>query len=169
MHIGVSSKGDRRAEANKIDAFERAPEPLPSVSCLDREGRVDGRLWQSSSLGDLNAMESTDYARLRTYLEELIYKWQQANVQSSGSNPDTALNRLMRARGDRAANPRTARANEEGEAALAGSASQRASASGGRVRFARGVEPITRRMCSSRICSAGHTSRLPWGSQMASA
>ena len=25
-------------------------------------------------------MESTDYARLRTYVEELIYKWQEAKV-----------------------------------------------------------------------------------------
>ena len=40
-------------------------------------------------------MESTDYARLRTYVEELIYKWQEANVLPSGFNPDTAVNRLI--------------------------------------------------------------------------
>jgi hypothetical protein len=39
--------------------------------------------------------EQRDYARLRTYVEGLIYKWQEANVQASGSNPDTAVNRLI--------------------------------------------------------------------------
>ena len=46
-------------------------------------------------LGDLNAMESADYARLRTYVEELIYKWQEAKVRPSESNPDTEVNRLI--------------------------------------------------------------------------
>ena len=46
-------------------------------------------------LGDINAMESTDYARLRTYVEELIEKWQEADVDRSGSNPDTPVNRLI--------------------------------------------------------------------------
>ena len=32
-------------------------------------------------LGDLNAMESADYARLRTYVEEVMYKWQEAKVR----------------------------------------------------------------------------------------
>ena len=47
------------------------------------------------NLGDLSSMESTEYARLRSYVEELIYKWQQANVHPSASNPDTAVNRLI--------------------------------------------------------------------------
>ena len=46
-------------------------------------------------LGDINALESATYARLRTYVEELIEKWQQADVDHSGSNPDTAVNRLI--------------------------------------------------------------------------
>jgi hypothetical protein len=40
-------------------------------------------------------MDSTDYARLRTYIEELIYKWQEAKVRPSESNPDTEVNRLI--------------------------------------------------------------------------
>ena len=47
------------------------------------------------NLGDLNSMESTEYARLRIYVEELIYKWQEAKVRPSESNPDTAVNRLI--------------------------------------------------------------------------
>ena len=38
-------------------------------------------------LGDLDAMETTDYERLRTHVEELIYEWQEANVRPSLSNP----------------------------------------------------------------------------------
>ena len=47
------------------------------------------------NLGDINAMEGTASARLRAYVEELIKKWQQADVDHSGSNPDTAVNRLI--------------------------------------------------------------------------
>jgi hypothetical protein len=52
-------------------------------------------------------MQSIDYARLQTYVEEMIYKWQEAKVRPSGSNPDTAVNRLIAERGDRGANPQT--------------------------------------------------------------
>jgi hypothetical protein len=47
------------------------------------------------NLGDLSSMESIQYARLRMHVEELIYKWQEANVRHSASNPDTAINRLI--------------------------------------------------------------------------
>jgi hypothetical protein len=40
-------------------------------------------------------LETADYARLRAYVEELIYNWQEANVRLSLSNPETALNRLI--------------------------------------------------------------------------
>jgi hypothetical protein len=40
-------------------------------------------------------MQSTEYARLQIYVEELIYKWQVANVHPSASNLDTAINRLI--------------------------------------------------------------------------
>jgi hypothetical protein len=53
------------------------------------------RLAKRKHLGDLDAMETTDYERLRTHVEELIYEWQEANVRPSLSNPDTALNRLI--------------------------------------------------------------------------
>jgi len=47
------------------------------------------------NLGDIDAMEGTAYARLRSYVEGLIEKWKQADVDPSGSNPDTAVNRLI--------------------------------------------------------------------------
>ena len=56
---------------------------------------IEALVAEELNLGDINAMEGTTYARLRTYVEELIEKWQQANVDHSGSNPDTAVNRLI--------------------------------------------------------------------------
>jgi hypothetical protein len=47
------------------------------------------------NLGELASMESNQYARLRIYVEELIYKWQETNVRPSAANPDTAINRLI--------------------------------------------------------------------------
>ena len=46
------------------------------------------------NLGDLSSMESTQYACCEC-IEELIYKWQEAEVRPSTSNPDTAINRLI--------------------------------------------------------------------------
>ena len=56
---------------------------------------IEAFVAEELKLGDINAMEGTTYARLRTYVEELLEKWQQANVDHSGSNPDTAVNRLI--------------------------------------------------------------------------
>jgi hypothetical protein len=56
---------------------------------------IEALVAEQQHLGDLNAMKSTDYVRLRIYVEELIYKWQEAKVRPSGSNPDTAVNRLI--------------------------------------------------------------------------
>ena len=56
---------------------------------------IEALVAEELNLGDINAMEGTTYARLRTYVEELIEKWQQANVDRSGSNPDTVVNRLI--------------------------------------------------------------------------
>jgi hypothetical protein len=47
------------------------------------------------NLGDIDAMEGTAYDQLRTYVEELIEKWQQAKVDHSGSDPATAVNALI--------------------------------------------------------------------------
>ena len=47
------------------------------------------------NLGDIDAMEGTAYDRLRTYVEELIEKWQRTDVDHPGSNPDTAVNALI--------------------------------------------------------------------------
>jgi hypothetical protein len=56
---------------------------------------IEALVAEERDLGDINAMESTDYARLRTYAEELIAKWQEADVDRSGSHPDTRVNRLI--------------------------------------------------------------------------
>ena len=54
---------------------------------------IEALVAEELNLGDIN--EGATYARLRTYVEELIEKWQQADVDHSGSNPDTAVNRLI--------------------------------------------------------------------------
>jgi hypothetical protein len=56
---------------------------------------VEALVAKQQHLGDLNKMDSTDYDRFRIYVEELIYRWQEADVRPSLSNPDTALNRLI--------------------------------------------------------------------------
>ena len=63
------------------------------LSAKTRE--IEALLAEELNLGNIHAMEGATYARLRTYVEELIEKWQQANVDHSGSNPDTAVNRLI--------------------------------------------------------------------------
>jgi hypothetical protein len=45
--------------------------------------------------GDLSDMDRISYDRVRAHVEELIYKWQEANVRVPASNPDTPLNRLI--------------------------------------------------------------------------
>jgi hypothetical protein len=61
---------------------------------------IEALVAEEQNLGDLNSMESTEYARLRIYFEELIYKWQEVKVHPSASNPDTAINRLIAQRED---------------------------------------------------------------------
>jgi hypothetical protein len=61
---------------------------------------IEALVAAEQNLGDLNSMESTEYARLRIYVEELIYKWQEVKVHPSASNPDTAINRLIAQRED---------------------------------------------------------------------
>ena len=72
---------------NEMDVLQR------KLATKTRE--IEALVAEQQHLGDLNAMESTDYARLRIYVEGLIYKWQEAKVRPSGSNPDTAVNRLI--------------------------------------------------------------------------
>jgi hypothetical protein len=72
---------------NEMDVLQR------ELATKTRE--IKALVAEQQHLGDLNAMESTDYARLRIYVEELIYKWQEAKVRPSESNPDTAVNRLI--------------------------------------------------------------------------
>ena len=64
-----------------------------STTAKTRE--IETLVAEKLNLGDIDAMEGTAYDRLRTYVEELIEKWQQADVDHSGSNPDTAVNRVI--------------------------------------------------------------------------
>ena len=62
---------------------------------------IEALVAAEQNLGDLNSMESTEYARLQSSVEELIYKWQEARrFILSASNPDTAINRLIAQRKD---------------------------------------------------------------------
>jgi hypothetical protein len=72
---------------NEMDVLER--------KLAAKTRGIEALVATQQNLGDLNTMESSDYARLRTYVEELIYNWQEAKVRPSLSNPDTALNRLI--------------------------------------------------------------------------
>jgi hypothetical protein len=72
---------------NEMDVLQR------KLATKTRE--IEALVAEQQHLGDLNAMESTDYARLRIYVEGLIYKWQEAKVRPSESNPDTTVNRLI--------------------------------------------------------------------------
>ena len=66
------------------------------------------------NLGDIDAMEGTAYDRLRTCVEELIEKWQRADVDHPGSNPANGSKcTYRRARGNRGANSYTASAMKE--------------------------------------------------------
>jgi hypothetical protein len=72
---------------NEMDVLQR--------KLVTKTREIEALVAEQQHLGDLNAMESTDYARLCTYVEELIYKWQEAKVRPSESNPDTEVNRLI--------------------------------------------------------------------------
>jgi hypothetical protein len=72
---------------NEMDVLER--------KLAAKTRGIEALVATQQNLGDLNAMEATDYERLRTHVEKLIYEWQEANVRPSLSNPDTALNRLI--------------------------------------------------------------------------
>jgi predicted RNase H-like nuclease (RuvC/YqgF family) len=81
-------KGESMSDTEKeIDELQR------KLAAKTRE--IEALVADEQELGDINAMESTDYTRLKTYVEELIEKWQEADVDRSGSNPDTPVNRLI--------------------------------------------------------------------------
>jgi hypothetical protein len=75
------------------DVEKEIDELQGKLSAKTRE--IEALLAAELNLGNIHAMEGAAYARLRTYVEELVEKWQQANVDHSGSNPDTAVNRLI--------------------------------------------------------------------------
>jgi hypothetical protein len=71
---------------NEMEMLQR------EVAAKTRE--IEAMVAEQQHLGDVNALERTDYDRLRIYVEKLIYTWQEAKVRPSESNPDTPLNRL---------------------------------------------------------------------------
>ena len=75
------------------DVEKEIDELQGKLSAKTRE--IEALLAEELNLGNIHATEGATYARLRTYVEELIEKWQQANVDHSVSNPDTAVNRLI--------------------------------------------------------------------------
>jgi hypothetical protein len=81
-------KGKSMSDIEKeIDKLQR--------TLITKTRQIEALVAEEQHLGDINAMESTDYARLRAYVEELIEKWQEEEVDHPGSNPDTAVNRLI--------------------------------------------------------------------------
>ena len=46
-------------------------------------------------MGDPSAMDATEYDHLHRYVEQVILKWQEANVRGSVEEPDTPLHRLI--------------------------------------------------------------------------
>ena len=79
---------------NELDQLQR------KLMIMIKTREIEALVAAEQDLGDLSSMESTQYARLRIHVEELIYKWQEAEVRPSTSNPDTAINRLIAERED---------------------------------------------------------------------
>ena len=46
-------------------------------------------------MGDPNAMDAPEYDRLRLYVEQLIFEWQEAKVRRSTPLPETPVDRLI--------------------------------------------------------------------------
>jgi hypothetical protein len=81
-------KGKSMSDVEKeMDALQ------PQLAEKTRE--IEALIAAEQNLGDPKALESTDYARLQAFVQELIYKWQEAKLHPRGSNPDTAVNRLV--------------------------------------------------------------------------
>jgi hypothetical protein len=81
-------KGKSMSDIEKeIDKLQR--------TLITKTRQIEALVAEEQHLGDINAMESTDYAQLRAYVAELIEKWQEKEVDHPGSNPDTAVNRLI--------------------------------------------------------------------------
>ena len=76
-----------RVSENQLEALQR--------KLAEKTREIVALVAEQQHSGDPHGLESTDYARLQSYVEELIYKWQEAKVRPSESNPDTAVNRLI--------------------------------------------------------------------------
>ena len=72
---------------NQMEALQR------KMAAKTRE--IEALVAERQRLGDPNAMESADYARLQAYVQQLSYNWQEATVRASPPNPDAPLDRLI--------------------------------------------------------------------------
>jgi hypothetical protein len=70
----------------EMDALQR------KLTAKTRE--IEALIAAEQNLGNLDAIDSADYARLQAYVENLIYQWQEAKV-GSGGNAETPVNRLI--------------------------------------------------------------------------
>jgi hypothetical protein len=77
---------------NQVDVLQR------KLQVKTRE--IEALVVKEQYSGDLSDMDRISCDRVRAHVEELMYKWQEANVRVPGSNPDTPLNRLIAERED---------------------------------------------------------------------
>jgi hypothetical protein len=91
---GWTRRPEPAVKAGHMSDVEKEMEELQrKLAAKTRE--IEMLVAAEQNLGDLALMESAEYARLRIHVEDLIYKWQQAKVHPSASNPDTKINRLI--------------------------------------------------------------------------
>lgn len=77
---------------NQMDVLQRKLEV--------KTRQIEALVAKEQYSGALSDMDRISYDRIRAHVEEMIYKWQEANVRVPGSNPDTPLNRLIAERED---------------------------------------------------------------------
>ena len=77
---------------NQMDVLQR------KLEVKTRE--IEALVAKEQYSGNLSDMDHIGYDRVRAHVEELIYKWQEANVRVPGSTPDTPLNQLIAERED---------------------------------------------------------------------
>jgi hypothetical protein len=96
-HNDSATSRHRGFSAGKGKSMSDVQKEIDELQCklTARTREIEALVAEELNLGDINAMEDTAYARLRSYVEQLIEKWQQADVDHPGSNPDTAVNRLI--------------------------------------------------------------------------
>jgi hypothetical protein len=93
--VQAELKDEKSLKTVKEGITENGKERMKPFAGKLTDPEIEALVAAEQNLGELNSMESTEYARLRIYVDELIYQWQEAKVHPSASNPDTAINRLI--------------------------------------------------------------------------